>query len=63
MHNHFKGQTERVQMPNALASARTECREACKDRVDRKTKLECTDTIKHIMQRESQRQRYKRDKE
>ena len=63
MHKHFKGQTERVQRQNALAGARTDCREACKDRVDRKTKAECTETSKHIMQRESQSQRYKTDKE
>ena len=46
-----------------MAGARTDCREACKDRVDRKTKAECTETSKHRMQRESQSQRYKIDKE
>ena len=63
MHKHFKGQTDRVQRQNALAGARTDCREACKDRVDRKTKSECTETSKHRMQRESQSQRYKTDKD
>ena len=46
-------------MQNALAGARTDCREACTDRVDRKAKAECTETSKHRMQRESQRKRYK----
>ena len=58
-----RGRQKRVQRQSALASARTDCREACKDRVDRKTTSKCTETSKHRMQRESQSQRYKTDLE
>ena len=62
MHKHVKGQTERVHRQNAVAGARTECREACKDRVERKTNTECTEKRKHRMQRESLSQRDKTER-
>ena len=46
-----------------MAGAKTECREACTHRVERKTNAECTEKSRHIMQRESHSQRDKADKE